>query len=131
MPNEINNIDHAFLRPWTVETTGADSKGIRFEASCDDNNHHVAICTGITLSTVMAILCRPATTGRPHLRYFKPRGKRRTSSESDFSWAIYSRPRFCTGLDNWIGMPRPMCLHCVYTHWAMARSAAAVPLLLA
>ena len=37
----------------------------------------------------------------------------------------------CPGRGNSSGMPRPIRLHCSYTHLAMPRSAAAVPLLFA
>jgi hypothetical protein len=77
MHNEITIIDNAFTRPWTVDKHYRRIRKVMwFEASCNENNHHVVIGTqNYFVSGDGYLMPARKDQAPPDLRYFKPKGK--------------------------------------------------------
>jgi hypothetical protein len=77
MHNEITIIDHAFTRPWTVDKHYRRiRKVVWFEASCNENNHHVVIGDqNYFVSGDGYLMPARKDQAPPDLRYFKKAGK--------------------------------------------------------
>jgi hypothetical protein len=77
MHNEITIIDNAFTRPWTVDKHYRRIRKVMwFEASCNENNHHVVIGTqNYFVSGDGYLMPARKDQAPPDLRYFKQRGK--------------------------------------------------------
>jgi hypothetical protein len=77
MHNEITIIDNAFTRPWMVDKHYRRiRKVLWFEASCNENNHHVVIGTqNYFLSGDGYLMPARKDQAPPDLRYFKQTGK--------------------------------------------------------
>lgn len=77
MHNEITIIDHAFTQPWTVDKHYRRIRKVMwFEASCNENYHHVVIGTqNYFVSRDGYLMPARKDQAPPDLRYFKPRGK--------------------------------------------------------